>query len=533
MKKYIIAIATVLLTTALLLFSMAPNILSFVILGIMALVLILGLLLGIAPASNFTGGFRRAVKKIKSTEKVQSAEAGLAVFQGDDLFRQKELDAVFQEYKDTVLHQKENGVVLSDIKEYINEDFLAIRSWQGLMVQLPGILTGLGILGTFIGLISGINTLGFQTIDAAIGSITHLLTGIETAFYTSISGVVLSILFNILYRIIWNGMLREYTLFLECFYRKVCPPAEIQVRQANHEYFRKMLERLDRLPENKGFSMTYRDSSAGSGFGGEGFLPQIAKALQDGRITFFLQPIVQLKPEKTMTAEGGRYTTARKIVGAEALVRWNHETLDMLTPGAFLPQLEQDGFITKLDQYLWDQVCRMLRRWIDSGLRPVPVTVNISMTDMLALDVPGVFQYLLKRYQLPPRCLELDIAGISYAKHYEMSCQTAAALRRMGLKVTLDGFNGNFLNFRASDRLEADALKLDLRFTGVGNEGNGLNEIFAYAKRLGIEISVNGIENAQQLNVAMKAGCEKGQGFYFSSPLSVGEFERIGDYFVL
>ncbi len=532
MKKYIIAIATVLLTAVILLFSMAPDVLSFIVLGIMTFVLVLGLILGIIPSSNFSGGFRCAVKKIKSAAKVQTVEAGLAVFQIDDLFRQRDLDAVFQEYKDTVLHQRENGVVMSDVKEFISEDFLAIRSWQGLMIQLPGILTGLGILGTFIGLISGIHTLGFQTVDEAIGSVTHLLSGIEAAFYTSISGVVLSILFNILYRMVWNGMLRDYTLFLDCYYKRVSPPAEVQIRQANLEYFQKMLDRLDRLPENKGFSTTNRNSSSSS-LGGGDFLPQVAKAIQNGKIIFFLQPIVQFKPEKEKTADADKHAAVRKIVGAEALVRWNHETLGLLTPGAFLPQLEQDGYITKVDQYLWDQVCRTIRHWMDNGLRPVPITVNISMTDMLALDVPAIFQYLLKKYQLPPRCLELDIAGIAFAKNYVLCCQTTGALRRIGLKVTLDGFNGDYLAFHASDRLEVDALKLDLRFLTGEKENENLTEIFSYAKRLGIEMSINGIENAQQLAAAVKAGFEKGQGFYFSSPLSLGEFERIGDSFRL
>ena len=204
MKKFIILLAVVYLTAVGLLFSMAPGVLSMLILGAMTLLLVFGFVGGIMPSILYADAFKRSRKSIEEAMDVQSTETWLAVFQIENLFGQKDLDAAFDDYKSIVQQQKESNDMLSDIEEYINEDFLSLRTWRGLIQQIPGSMTGLGILGTFIGLITGIGSIGFSTVDAALESISTLLAGIETAFYTSIAGVILSILFNIINYMIWN-----------------------------------------------------------------------------------------------------------------------------------------------------------------------------------------------------------------------------------------------------------------------------------------------------------------------------------------
>lgn len=517
MKYLIILIGVIQLAAAILLFSLAPDALSLLILSVMAVMLGLGFVLGIIPVIRFTAGFRRAVKSVRDAAKVQTADASLVLMRETQLFRQKNLDEAFQEFKDTAQRQIQAGEVLRDLSEFISEDFLSIYSWQGLMIQIPGILTGLGILGTFIGLLSGLGTLSFSSADDAISSIIVLIAGIETAFYTSISGVILSILFNILYRVLWNNLIREYGLFLDCYQKQVVPPTDVQMRHVFHTGMRELFRKLDQLPQDLGYSPVHAGTSAYISEGSEKLLmPQIVQAMEEGQFLFYLQPIVTLK--------------TRKLVGAEALVRWQHDSLGLLTPAAFLPVLEKNAYITKLDLCVWEMVCKTLRDWLDSGIRPLPVTLDVSKADLLALDLPTVFSGLLKQYRLPPRILELDFPANVYSDESALISQVLAALRGMGLKVTLDSFNADFLAFRDTSQIEADAMKLDLRYLQSPDNETILEECFHQAKALGIELTASGIESAAQLVKLEALGCSTGQGFYFYHPMPVEEFESLAGY---
>ena len=514
MRYLTILIGTVLFAASVLLFSFTPDTLSVAVLSAMVIVLALGFILGISPVIRFTVGFRKAQKTIREAAKIQAADTSLVVLRENDLFRQRELDEAFNAYKDVILRQQQAGEVLRDISEFISEDFLSVHSWQSLMIQIPGILTGLGILGTFIGLIAGISTISLTSVDATIESISLLVMGIRAAFYTSISGVILSILFNILYRLLWNNLLRVHSLFLELYHRQVVPPTDVQMRQEIHASLRELFRRLDLLPQFPGYSPV---NSGGMVSVREGdaklLMPQVVQAMREGQFVFYLQPVVTLR--------------TRKIVGAEALVRWEHESLGLLTPGAFLPVLENNAYITKLDQYIWEKVCKTLRSWLDEGVRPFPITLNISKADILAMDLPTIFSDLLKQYQLPPRLLELDIAVNAYTDEYTITPGVISELRKMGLKVTLDNFNGDFLVFRDAKSIEADCLKLDLRFFPSNESDVLLERCFSQARSLGIEISAVGIENAELLTKLESLGCSIGQGSYFYHPMPTEEFRSI------
>ena len=109
----------------------------------------------------------------------------VTALQMDRFFRQKKMDQLFREYRDKVKQQRQNGQIVSDLEDILNEDVLALYSWQGVVAQIPGTLTGLGILGTFIGLLRGLRNINFVTVEAALSSVQSILTGIDTAFYTS------------------------------------------------------------------------------------------------------------------------------------------------------------------------------------------------------------------------------------------------------------------------------------------------------------------------------------------------------------
>ena len=377
----------------------------------------------------------------------------------------------------------------------------------------PRHLTGLGILGTFVGLLLGLRNISFVTVEAALGSVQSILAGIDTAFYTSIAGVILSILFNIINNVLRNIMNRETGLFLEEFHKTVIPTTDEQARYSSRREVRQILELLDRLPKNTGNGALTGEAMSGNGGNERVLMPQILDGLRKNEFTFFLQPRYELN--------------TRKVIGAEALVRWNHPVLGVVSPAVFIPVLESNGYITKLDQYIWEEVCKTIRVWIDEGVRPMPITVNVTKTDILAIDVAEFFSGMLKKYRIPPKYLDIDISRTAYLETHDVLSETVAQLQQMGFRVVLDGFDGNYMELSALGDIGTDVLKLDLCSAEMQNRTNALPGIFVQARTLRLNLLAEGIESAEQLNVLRKAGCTEGQGYFFSRPLSVDEFAKI------
>ncbi|MBQ2953876.1 MAG: EAL domain-containing protein [Clostridia bacterium] len=493
----------------------APDGLSMAFIIVMEVVVALGALFGVLPAMQYARGFLTGVRGIDRAVENRTGSAWTMLETEEDFFHQGTLDEIFRSYQQKLKSQRESGQVLSDVSDYINDDVLALHSWQSIILQIPGTLTGLGILGTFVGLIIGIRGIGFSTVGAALTSVQTLLGGIQVAFYTSICGVILSLLFNIVYRMAWNVMMRNLGIFTESFHKNVVPPVADQARYRESRTARQITELLERLPRNQGFSLaggSLGGAPVASGTDAEQILmPQIVSALRDGEFIFLLQPRYELN--------------TRKIVGAEALVRWNHKKLGLLSPAVFIPVLESNGYITKLDQYIWEQVCITLRRWIDEGLRPMPLSINVTKTDILAMDVADCFENLLKKYRLPPRSLEIEIAQNAYLQAAEAVTDTETRLRAAGFRVVMDGFDGDYIPLGNTAGFQADALKLDLRRTD--GSPDTLTAAFEQARVLKMNLVAEGIENMEQLATLRKCGCTEGQGFFLSMPVPLDEFEAM------
>ena len=515
MRRLIYSLIIFILVGGIILTAYAPDEVSTVFIVLMEVIVSLGVLFGIVPVLQYYRGFETGLGGIERALEVQSSSTWSVIAQADELFHQRTMDELFREYQEKIQGQRESNQVLADIEDYINDDVLGLKSWQSVVTQIPGTLTGLGILGTFIGLIIGIQGIGFSSVNAALSSVQTLLSGIQIAFYTSIAGVILSLIFNIIYRMTWNVMLRSLGLFISEFHRNVIPPVEEQLRYRERKEIRQITELLERLPKGGAYSVANGNTAAqGQGGGNEQILmPQILQGLKDGEFVFHLQPRFDLN--------------SRGIIGAEALVRWNHGKLGMVSPAVFIPVLESNGYITKLDQYIWEQVCITIRRWIDGGTRPVPVTINVTKTDIMAMNVAEFFGDMLKKYRIPPRQLEIDIAENAYMQAGVAAIETETKLRQSGFKVNVDGFDGNFIALSAVEGLQADTLKLDLRqYAGNSSQG-ALSGLFDQARKLQYTVSVEGIESMEQLGMLRKCGCSEGQGFYLSKPMSVTDFEKM------
>ncbi|MBQ1310635.1 MAG: EAL domain-containing protein [Blautia sp.] len=496
---------------------LSPDTLSMVITGLMWGISCVSIVVGIVPLISFSGAFQTGVESVFRASEAQTDSVWIAVQQIDSFFRQRILDSLFEDYKYKVNRQRESGQIMSDVEAYINEDTLALRNWNSIMIQIPGTLTGLGILGTFIGLAIGIGGVGFSSIEAALSSVQVLLSGIEVAFYTSIVGVIFSIVFNITYRMIWNMTLREMGMFQEEFHKHILPPAEEQQRYRERRELQQIIERLDRIPKNAGFSLSNggEGQALGVSAGNEQILmPQILQGLKEGEFIFYLQPQYDLN--------------TRRIIGAEALVRWNHGKLGLVSPAVFIPVLEKNGYITKLDQYIWEQVCKTIRRWIDTGVRPVPISVNVSKTDILALDVVQFFTEMVKKYRIPPRNLDIEIAKNAYIQTHGALLEVENHLQQSGFRIIMDGFDGDFFSLNNGDDTNADVWKLDLRFFLKKNQNaDALYGAFDQARKLHLSLIAEGIENMEQVSVLKKCGCTEGQGYYFTRPVPLNEFEDL------
>jgi len=244
MRKDTIVLGFFLVIVCGLLIVFSPDGLSMIFVIAQAILMLLGYIFGIFKVSRYSKAFQFGRLSIHGIKKEISAEdIWLPIVKHEDLFLNDDMDSEFDVYKSMVAESKKQGNgVLPDVENVFNEDMLSIRTWRSIINQIPETLTGIGILGTFVGLIIGVGGIGFSSVAAAITSLQVLINGIEIAFYTSIVGIILSICFNMAYKFYWNILLREMFLFVDDFHRMVIPSEEEQMRDLESKYYTTMLK---------------------------------------------------------------------------------------------------------------------------------------------------------------------------------------------------------------------------------------------------------------------------------------------------
>lgn len=249
-------------------------------------------------------------------------------------------------------------------------------------------------------------------------------------------------------------------------------------------------------------------------------LSDVQRGMDAKEFRFFLQPKVNM--------------LNGKIVGAEALVRWAHRTKGLISPGKFVPILEDNGFITNLDRYIWEEVCKWLRSWIDRGRDPLPISVNVSQIDVFAGDVAEYFEHLIKKYDLSPNMIDIEITESAYAKEYSLINKTVDRLRKAGFKVLLDDFGSAYSSLNMLRNLKVDILKLDMKFLDTNEDRENsekgisiIDSIVGMSNQLGLPIIVEGVERLDQVEVLTKLGCVYAQGYYYYKPMPLKKFEEL------
>lgn len=247
-------------------------------------------------------------------------------------------------------------------------------------------------------------------------------------------------------------------------------------------------------------------------------LDDINQAFDNNEFCFYLQP--------KCNAETGA------IVGAEALVRWNHPEYGLVSPGEFIPLLERESMVTRFDLFIWRSVCEMLSRWDGEGRNLVPVSVNVSMTDIEAIDVARVLGDLLDRFSIDARLLQVEITESAIAQNMDVVEETIRDLHARGIAVLMDDFGSAYSSLNMLKDINVDAIKLDMKFVDLNadNAAKGLKiieSVIDMAYQLRLSIIAEGAQTAEQVSKLRELGCMYIQGYYFYRPLTVGKMEDL------
>ena len=247
-------------------------------------------------------------------------------------------------------------------------------------------------------------------------------------------------------------------------------------------------------------------------------LSELEHALKNHEFCFFLQPKCN-----SMT---------RAIVGMEALVRWNHPTRGCVPPSEFMPLLESTGLVTQLDQYIWESVCKTLHKWQESGSNLVPVSVNVSVVDIVNLDVPQIFSNLVEKYQLEPKLLLAEITETMLAENASLVENTIQGLHRKGFSVMMDDFGSGYSSLNMLKDTNVDAIKLDMKLIDMNQQNRSkgvqiVESVVDMAHRLNLPIIAEGVETPEQVSMLQAADCLYTQGYYFYKPMPVENAEAL------
>lgn len=248
------------------------------------------------------------------------------------------------------------------------------------------------------------------------------------------------------------------------------------------------------------------------------FLSTLQSAFAEGTIGFYLQPVCR--------------TFDKKVVGAEALVRWIRHDGRIVEPAGFVPFLENIGFITELDKRVWEGVCQWINSLLERNIKPVPVSVNVSQVDLLSLDVAAYLYALTERYHIPVELIRVEITESAYVSNYDIITRSVDELKRRGFVVYLDDFGAGYSSLNMLDKVNVDVLKLDMAFmkkeSSLSRKGIGIVEsILSMTKALEIPVIIEGVETDEQISFLGSLGCQYAQGYRFFRPMAVPSFEEL------
>ena len=224
---------------------------------------------------------------------------------------------------------------------------------------------------------------------------------------------------------------------------------------------------------------------------------------------------------------------SEKIIGAEALVRWNHPVRGMLSPGLFVPVFEANGFITEVDIYVLNQVCELIAAWIKAGIPPICISVNLSRIHLYERDLVSRLTEVVQRHNVPPEYIEFELTESAFYEETENLLRIMSEIKEAGFRLSMDDFGSGYSSLNLLCRLPVDVLKLDREFFEEREEEDKARgkrivmHVIAMAKDLEMEVLAEGVETSDQKEFLKDAKCDMIQGYYFARPMPMKEFELL------
>ena len=242
------------------------------------------------------------------------------------------------------------------------------------------------------------------------------------------------------------------------------------------------------------------------------------QALRDGEFQMYLQPKKNLR--------------SGLLGGAEALVRWRTGEGRVIFPDQFIPVFERNGFCIELDLYMAGQACRRIRSWIDRGIPPIPISVNQSKRLFFKTDYVQILTGLARKYEISPQLITLEILEGMALENVEELNAKIVRLQAEGFRISLDDFGSGYSSLNTLGKLKIDELKLDREFLMNASAQEQrrirliMEQIVRMAGRLGIATVAEGVETPGDEELIRTIGCDYGQGYLYSRPISAADFDE-------
>ncbi len=286
-----------------------------------------------------------------------------------------------------------------------------------------------------------------------------------------------------------------------------------------NETIRQMVDKVSLvIMKSKGnmsnYILYYDENSYRNDIFKQQLIGEFETALNENQFCMYLQP---------QTDKNGN------MLGAEALIRWNHPNMGLIMPGAFIECFEDAGLIYRLDNYIWEEAAKQLKIWKDSGYNYY-ISVNISAKDFYHIDVYQTFKNLVSKYGIDTDKLHIEITETALSEDKQAAHKTIERLHDEGFIIEIDDFGSGYSSFNFLKDVCADVIKIDRVFLKKSShEERGeqiLRSIISLSHDIGMDVITEGVENVDQLSMLAKMNCDWFQGYYFSKPITVGDFEE-------
>jgi EAL domain-containing protein (putative c-di-GMP-specific phosphodiesterase class I) len=243
----------------------------------------------------------------------------------------------------------------------------------------------------------------------------------------------------------------------------------------------------------------------------------LRKALQRDELFLVYQPKIDVE--------------SRELVGAEALIRWNHPKLGLVAPARFIPVAEESGMVGEIGEWVLRTACAQIRTWQDMNLFP-QIAVNVSALQFHQHDLSKLISTVIREEQIPAESLEIELTESAVMHDAESSVVTLERLKQLGVRIAIDDFGTGYSSLSYLKRLPLDLLKIDQSFvrdiSSDANDAAIVRAIITLARSLGMKVTAEGVENEAQLAFLNAYGCEYAQGYLFGQPMTAEELtERL------